>query len=52
VLRVIELYVEAFFENRGKRFERRRRAFHIHMTDRTERHGRRYELRQMATGTG
>src|SRR5262249_49358834 len=50
VLRVIELHVEAFLENRRKIFQRRIVAGYIRVADRAHRHVRGVELREVTVG--
>ena len=50
VLRVIELHVEAFFEAGSESLPRRIVSVHARVADRTHRHIRRGELRQMTPG--
>jgi len=50
VLRVIELHIEAFFETSRKSLPRRIVTIHARVADRTHRHARRRELREMTSG--
>ena len=50
VLGMIELHIEALFETAGKSLSGRVVAVHTRVTDRTHRHIRRCELRQMTSG--